>query len=779
MTSPDQEQARRARGGGYEYAGAPPKNRQIEGVLDMLFRRRWIIAAVFVLATAAAVVYSFTQVPRYEANALVMVELNRMPSGEAVSAEGNTPFVRSDRSIATELFILQNSHAIHTRVHERLRELSAEDPSVSYPPKGGVQFQPASRSLNNALRVTAVSTDPQEAALLSNVYAEEYVRQTRDASRTYLVQANDFLEEQAASHRDKLRAAEDRVEEYMLQTGAVGLNQSGAAVVSRMANLEAQRDEARINMQMGQTQLAAIERQLEDINPQLARRVSSNVDRQLAALQAELARLEDEKRVILAAPNPDRQRLQEINQRVPELQREMDELSSEFVEEVMAAGGIEAGTSAIGYATELSRNAVAQRIELEGLQSRISTMNQRLGEYQQELNSIPGQSTELARLERTRQSAEQMYQYVVGRLQETQIALESEPGYARILRKASVPGVPSGANPWKNIALGLLLGLGAGIGLAFLRDKLDNRIYKPDQLRERDLDVLGVIPNMKPQIKKAYQGKAFVEHRGRRVATSLPTLLDPLSSASEAYRHLRTTVQFSRPGVVVQTVLVTSAAPSEGKSTTAANLALTMAQAKRRTLLVDADIRRPKQHQILDRPLEPGLVQVLSHGEVSPEVFQTSLDENLYVMSAGGLHSPQEQGDGATLVEEPSEMLGSKRMRDVLEMLRGQFDMIVIDSPPVLAATDAVLLSTQADATILVASAGTTKEGDLDHSLERLDDVGAHVIGVLLNQFDISMAYGYKYSYGQYGPYSKYSYGRDPEPAQPWWKRVGKSRETA
>jgi capsular exopolysaccharide synthesis family protein len=744
----------------------------------MLFRRRWIIVSVFVLVTIASVVYSLTRVATYQANALIMVELNRMPSGETVSAEGNTPFIRSDRSIATELFILQNSHAIHTRVHERLRDLNAEDPSIPYPPRGGVQFQPASRSLNNALRVTAGSTDPREAALLANVYAEEYVRQTRDASRTYLVQANDFLEEQAAKRRDQLRAAEDQVEEYMLRTGSVGLNQSGASIVSRIANLEAQRDEARINMQMGQTQLAALNRQLEDINPQLAKRVSANVDRQMTALQAELTQLEEEKRVILAAASPDRQRLQEINQRVPELQQEMERLADEYVGEVMAAGGIDAGSSAISYATGLKRDAFAQSIQLEALEARIATMNQRLREYQQELNSIPGQSTELARLERTRQHAEQMYQYVVGRLQETQIALESEPGYARILRKAGVPGMPSGSNPWKNVAMGLLFGLGAGIGLAFLRDKLDNRIYKPDQLQNRDLDVLGVIPNMKAQIKKAYHGKTSVEYRGHQVATSLPTLLDPLSSASESYRHLRTAVQFSRPGVVVQTVLVTSAAPSEGKSTTAANLALTMAQAKRRTLLIDADIRRPKQHQLLDRPLEPGLVQVLFHGEVSPEVFQTSLDENLYVMSAGGLLATQERGPDATLVEEPSEMLGSKRMRDVLEMLRSQFDMIIIDSPPVLAATDAVLLSTQADATILVASAGTTKEGDLDHSLKRLDDVGAHVIGILLNQFDISMAYGYKYSYGQYGPYSKYSYGRDPEPS-PWWKRLGKSHEAA
>ena len=761
------------------YAASQSKNKQIERVLDVLYRRRWIIATVFVLVMGVGIVFTLQQEPTYQATSLIMVELNRMPGGETLVSEGNTPFVRSDRSIATELFVLQNSYTINARVNERLREMNAEDPSVAFPPRGGVQFSPASRSINNAIAVSATSLNPQEAALLANLYAEEYVRQTQDASRTHLVQTDEFLEKQAAKRREELRTAEDAVESYMERTGAVGLNQEGSSLVARIAGLEAQRDEARIDMQMKQTQLSSINAQLNDINAQLPRRVASNVDRRLAALQENLTRLEEERRVILGyTGTQDQKRLGEINAEISRLEAEVGQLTQEYVNEVMAVGGNQEGSSAVGFAVEMKRNAVQQGIEVEGLQSRIGTLTDRLREYQAQLANIPGQSTDLARLERTRQHAEQMYQYVVERLQETKISLESEPGYARILRHASVPGAPFGADPFKNIAMALLLGLAAGIALALVRDKLDNRIYKPDQLRDRDLDVIGVIPGMEALIKKEHGGDEFANYHGQRVSTNLTTLLQPLSSTSEAYRHLRTAVQFSRPGVVVQTVLVTSAAPSEGKSTTAANLALTMAQAKRRTLLIDADIRKPKQHKMFGCPIEPGLVQLLFHGDAALDVFQTPFDENLFVMPAGALLSNPTGEDGAARVEEPSEMLGSKRMRDVLETLRGQFDIIVIDSPPVLAATDAVLLSTQADATIVVASAGSTKEGDLEHSLERLGDVGAHVIGTLLNRFDLSMAYGYKYSYGQYGPYSKYSYGQDEAP-KPWWKRLGRKEEVA
>jgi len=744
----------------------------MEQALDVLYRRRWIIIVAFVLVSAGAMIHAFSQKPWYQANAIIMVDLGRMPGTENVVAEGSTPFVRSDRSVATELFILQNSYTIAQRVDQRLREQS-ETGGIGARPRGGVQFAPASRSINNALMVSATSNSPRDAALLANVYAEEYVRQTQDASRSYLSTSKSFLEEQEAQRREELRAAEDAVEAYMRRTGAVGLGATGSAVVGRLANVEAQRDEARIDLQVKQTQLETIERELEAINPRLAQRVSSDIERRMAAIQTQLSTLETERQTIVTRAagggQQNEARLETINRQIASLQSDLDELSRRQVEEILAVGGVDG--SAVSYAAGLKQQATQLRIEIDGLQSRIGNMNTRAREYQGELASIPGQSTELARLERTRQHAEQMYQYVVQRLQETEIAEQSEPGYARILRKASPPAVPGGPNRFRTVLMGLLFGLGIGVALAVLRDKLDNRIYKPDQLRARDIDVIGVIPDMRHYIKGTHDGAAFVEHEGRELSTSLVTQLDPPSVSSESYRHLRTAVQFSRPGIVVQTVLVTSAAPAEGKSTTAANLALTMAQAKRRTLLIDADLRRPQQHRLFGLNLEPGLVQILEQSEPPLGLQQSAVAENLYVLPAGAL---QQAGTDASAMaaSSPAEILGSKRMRDVLEALRGSFDVIIIDTPPVLATTDAVLLSTQADATLIVVGAGKTKEGDLDHSLDMLADVGANVIGTVLNRFDLSMAYGYKYSYGHYtkqGPYN--SYGTDAEPKRSWWQR--------
>ena len=770
MNYPDLEQ--RAPGA-YPRAQQVPQKKTIEQALDMLYRRRWIIIASFLLATVGAAFYAFSQEPWYEANALIMVDLGQTPGTEtAVTPVGSTPFVRSNRSIATELFILTNSYTIQQRVNQRLQEES----SSGSRPVGGVSFAPASRSVPNALMVMSQSNAPADAATLANVYAEEYIRQTQDASRSYLSTSRSFLEDQEAQRRAELRKAEDAVKDYMERTGAIGLDAAGNAAVGSLAQAEAARDESRLELQVKQTTLGGIEDELEAINPRLVKRVSSGVERQMEGVQTDLAEKEAKRQEILnfaAKRGTDPQQnpqLAPLNREIANLQAEYDRLSKQLVQELLAVGGQEG--SAVSYAAELKRQATQLRIEIGGLQSRISSINGRVREYQGDLQSIPGQSTELARLERTRQHAEQMYQYVVQRLQETEIAEQSEPGYARLLRKAAPPSAPSGPNRARYLLMGLLFGLGFGVLFAMVWDKLDNRIYKPDQLRDRDIDVIGVIPDMSEHIRHAHNGAATVGHNGHEVSTSLVTLLDPLSVSSESYRHLRTAVQFSRPGVIVQTVVVTSAAPAEGKSTTAANLALTMAQAKRRTLLIDADLRRPQQHRLLDIDLEPGLVQVLGAGSVPGGLQQSDLSENLFVLPAGVLQG--EFGDRDLAASSPAEVLGSKKMRDVLEAFRGQFDVIIIDTPPVLATTDAVLLSTQADATLIVVGAGKTKEGDLDHSLDMLADVGANVIGTVLNRFDLSMAYGYKYSYGHYsnqGPYTSYGVRDDAEPKRSWWQR--------
>lgn len=747
--------------------------KQLEEAIDLLFRRRWIIVAAFLLITGGTVLYTMRQVPQYSASSVVMVDLGTQTTPQVNIPGGeNSLFANNGRTMAGELFIIQNSFAIEQRVRQRLAEEAAGV-------QGFATFGAASREVS-AMRITATSPSPSDAALLANIYAEEYVRLTQEASRSYMTASREYLEEQEQMRRAELQAAEERLTRHLASGKGLALDPTGSAVVEKLSGLEAQRDQALINLKMRTTQLDVLENELGEMSPQLARRIASDLDQRIAAARQRLAAAEAERKNALVnyAGLTEEEISQrspqfvEVNRQIAQLRSEILQLSEQYAEEVLATGGVLGGEEGLSVVADLKRQAVQSEIEIDGLKAQIDVLNRHIGQSEYELSAIPAQSLELARLQREKQHAEQMYGYVVQKLQETRISEVSEPGYAHILREAAPPSEPVYPDKPRNIILGLFFGLLAGLGLAIIRDKFDNRLYKPDDLTSRGYTVVGTIPDMTALIKEDHKGAEFVEQGDRKYATSLVSLVNPISTVAETYRQLRTRIQFSRPDVVVQTILVTSSSPGEGKTVSASNLAVTMAQAGRRTLLLDADLRRPRVHEVWGLQPRVGLVQMLfSQPGVSIESFRSGVD-NLYVVPAGSFGLAEDAATGkpagklgpeaeSAVISNPGELLGSKRMRDLLEQMREQFDVIVIDTPPVLAASDAVLLSTQADASIVVVRAGKTKEGEVEAVVEEMESVGATIIGLLLNGFDVSMAYGRKYRYqhySKYGPYAKYGY---------------------
>jgi len=765
---------------------------QLEKIVDLIFRRKWIVLASFLIVLAGTAIYTMTLVPQYQTTSFVMLNLGQVTldfsraktSGEGTSESLNL-FARSDRTIYNEIRLLQISDELVQRVRRRLQEetYGVADSTASDSASGGprrpfvplngrVVFTP-DRGSNNILQMEATSSDAERAALLSNLYAEEYVRLTQEASRSYVSALRTSLEEQEKEHYAKLQSLEQQVEQYIIDQGGIGLSMDVTRMVQQIATLERDRDDARFLLRAEQAKLQSMDKELEEINPQVAQRIASTVEQRINMLMQQLATEQDALATILLE-NPELRergadRLEPFTSKIKRLEAQIDSLSVQMVNEVTASGGLRGSADGLAYVANLRRDIVGKRVLVSEMEAKLEVMDKRLADYEEELQEIPAQSMQLTQMQREKVQTELMYQAVRQKLQEARTVEESEPGYARLLRSAPVPRAPVFPDPRQNLIFGAFFGLMLGLALAVVRDKLDNRIYKPDQLRDYGLKEIGVIPNIEPLIKEDYQGKLFLEQDGHRFATSLVTLVNPIAAATEAYRHVRTNIQFNHPDTDVQTLLVASPGIMEGKSTTAANLAIVMAQAGRRTLLIDADLRRPRQHRIFGLKREAGLVELLSQGaEFEPEAWKTYVD-NLYVLTAGRTYTPtnvaaQDDDDEegrVGLIANPSELLGSDQMYRVLEALRETFDVIVIDTPPILAATDAALLSTQCDAAIVVARAGKTKDGELKFALETFNDVGANVLGVLLNAFDINMAYGLKYRYQhytRYGRYSKYGY---------------------
>jgi capsular exopolysaccharide synthesis family protein len=304
----------------------------------------------------------------------------------------------------------------------------------------------------------------------------------------------------------------------------------------------------------------------------------------------------------------------------------------------------------------------------------------------------------------------------------------------------------------KNLTLAALLGLVLGGGLVYLRERLDTHLRAPEDVKALGRRVIGVVPAMDRLIEEEFDGAEEVDIDGHQVHTSLIMLTSPMSATAEAYRRLRANLRFARPDANLNSMVITSASQGEGKTTTSSNLALSMASAGQKTLLIDADLRRPRLHKYFDMPRTPGLAEALYDGPSPLEAMRTAID-NLYVLSAG------------EELPNPAEVLGSQRMRHFIEEMEKEFDLVIVDTPPVLLFSDPAAVVTHTDGVLLVAAANQTDGRAFKHAASLLDDVEAAHVGVVLNRFRADQqryGYGYGYNYGyEYG--HAYNYGADAQ----------------
>jgi capsular exopolysaccharide synthesis family protein len=320
--------------------------------------------------------------------------------------------------------------------------------------------------------------------------------------------------------------------------------------------------------------------------------------------------------------------------------------------------------------------------------------------------------------------------------QETQVPNARTGDNLVVVSPAVLPDKPVSPNKTLNVAIAFAAGLLVALGIAFLLDYLDQSIKSDEELTER----LGLISIGHVAFAPAAKGR-----RAELLA------LDSRSPASEAYKALRTSLLFSTIDQELKTIVVTSAGPGEGKSRTAANLAVVLAGAGHNTLLIDADFRRPSQHKLFGKIRNVGLTNLILQDVAENEAI--TADEkvpNLWVVTSG------------PIPPNPSELLGSGRIRELMARLRSSFTYVILDTPPVNAVTDAAILAATADGTILVVEQGRTTFPALGHAKQLLDRVGAHTIGVVMNKVRAS-AGSYSYEYGYYGTPSDERAEREPQ----------------
>lgn len=396
---------------------------------------------------------------------------------------------------------------------------------------------------------------------------------------------------------------------------------------------------------------------------------------------------------------------------------------------------------------EIRKSVIAKESELELYKRRLEAYNRAIKAYKSRNPDIMSQSLELLRLKRSKEVYENIYSILLEKAEEQRIMSASNTAGVKIVDMPVLPGEPIPKNEMRFYFLGAILGLALGIALAFFIEFNDTTIKSNEDIeRFLMLPVMGTIPHI------THDKKAEVKIRRRNGAKNRGSSLLQYprqvfnfggddSVITESYRSLRTNLTFVSPDKPLKTIVLTSAGPSEGKSLTISNLATAYAQMGKKTLLVDADLRRPVIHHIFNCKREPGFTDLFGENPDFNQMIHPTGKENLFVIPAG------------VFTPNPAELIASNRMTQIIEKLKATFDIIFFDSPPIVAVTDSTLLGTKTDGILVIIKSNHTEREIASRAINILKNVKVRILGTVLNDIDLTHRYS---SYGYYKYYYHY-----------------------
>lgn len=700
--------------------------------LHVLRKRVWVIAATVAVVVTATVVYTLRLQKQYMATATVVIDptppdLLGGEVKEVVQLGAQTVWANLEYN-NTQLTILKSRELARRTV---VRHSLHEDPRI-VPPReddtrsvedkiataaGLLRSRIEARVDKNSriARISVVHPNPEVAALLANAHTETYLDYTLSLRTSGSRGASKWLASELDQAEASLRESESHLYEY------------------KKAN-----DILSVSLEDKQNILAAdIQRYTEGLSNVRARRIDIEAIRQRALAIRDVDVLESA--IFGLTESTTGRSLKaayvEENRKLTAMGEQLGPKFPEYAEQKRKVDSIIASL-------ERERDLVLQEIE-ERYQAVLATERS----YERELERLKTEAFELGpkaveynRIRRKHNHDENNYNIVFGRLRASELSGRQTTTNIRPLDSAVVPRAHVYPRMQLNVVLAVAASLVLGMALAFLIEFLDRTIKNVEELEQWvPAPVLGVIPIV-PDAELATGG----EGKGNR---DLHVFRHPSSRAAECCRSIRTNILFSAAERELQTLTVVSANPREGKTTTALYLGQTMAQSGQRVLIFDTDMRRPRLHKTLGVSRNKGLSNLILGDVEADDVIKTTDIPNLYVIPCG------------PTPPNPAELLLTNRFKAILEEMSTRFDRILLDSPPLLAVTDAVILSKVTDGVIMVAQAGRTIRDAAARAYRMVHDVDSHIVGVVLNEMDLTSK---KYGYGSY--YYAYGYSESSEP---------------
>lgn len=544
--------------------------------------------------------------------------------------------------------------------------------------------------------------DPQIAAKIVNAIADTFVLTNLERKTEANTTTGDFLEKRVAELQTQIRSGEERLINYAKNNQILSLDATQNTVVERLAGLNRQLLEAENERKATEAAYRAA------LVPGASAALAEENGKEIADAETKLAEMRQRRAALLVDNTEEWPEVKEVNNQIMALESQVEDVRSRATSVVQTNLATRYRQA---FAREQSLRAAFNQQRGETLTQNEAAINYRI--IQQEI-----------------ETSKKLLDGLLQRSKENELLLAGTSNNVHVVDYSIIPKKPIGPQRLLNVGLAMMLSLGFGVGLALVLDKMDHTVRSADDV-ERLLQspVLATIPvaNAVPT-RFLHKAKGALQIRNNHNSSELLINADPRSPLAEAYKHLRTSILLSTAGGTLKTVLVTSSQPAEGKTTTSINIALSLAQTGARVLLIDADMRRPRLHTVFDLDNRRGLSTILASQRGAVEVF-----------SAVKLHQPSglDVLTAGPPPPNPAELTGSEQMRDLLALFQNVFAYVVIDSPPIGSFTDGVLISSMVDGTLMVVQARKSSRDRVRRSLMMLEDVGARILGVVLNKVDL------------------------------------------
>ena len=595
----------------------------------------------------------------------------------------------------------------------------------------------------NIINIQFTSINADEASRIANIISKTYIRRNSELSKKDAVQFMNFLDSLVTIKNIEIDKQDQIIRDFKLENNMYSLDGDGMGLFTQINNYESETYTLKTELNIRHKKKRQLELKLTDQEKTLSSQLRSNINTKLMSLRLDIGLLEKQIKQNISTYGKNHIVVKELKFKAENLNKELDEKVSVLIKEGIAV------EDPLVKRQELIFEILRLDSEIVGLDIRLAEIEKMLFFFNQKLLHIPKKQMELVGMDRDSKILNENYSFLRARYEEAKLTVAIQTGDAQVLDIARKPKKGLGNNAKRTLLLGVFLGLSFGVFLAFLIEMLDKTLKTIDEIEKYGLSVLGIIPDINPDDKMNFKTRffGFQKINNSNLERKLITREDPKSPVSESYRSLRTSMLYSTQKKV-KSILVSSAGPGEGKTTTVSNLAITYANLGKKTLLVDTDLRRPVIHKVFNLKKEPGVTNFLSSqtNDYSSIIKKTEI-ENLFVITSG------------LIPPNPSEMLGSKRMIEFVRLLEDNFDMILFDSPPLVAVTDANMISREIDQIILIVKVGQTDKKAFHHTISNLKNIQAPIGGIIMNAVKNKSSYGsyYYYYYHQYYNY----YGSD------------------